>query len=115
MTMFCATFLISYFEPFGLKQVMLNLLGRAASAASFRTSGLYRVVRHPIYLGIIVFWAMPTMVAGRLLVAAMTTACIFIGIALERHDLVAAFGARYRQYKARVGMFLPGMFLAHRG
>jgi protein-S-isoprenylcysteine O-methyltransferase Ste14 len=94
-----------------LKQVGMNFIGRPAPATSFATPGFYRHVRHPLYLGfIIAFWATPTMTVGNLLFAAMATAYIFIGIALEERDLVAAFGEQYRQYKARVAMLLPSVF-----
>ncbi|MGH6956228.1 MAG: methanethiol S-methyltransferase [Caulobacteraceae bacterium] len=103
-----ATLLIDHFELFGLRQVAANFQGREPPAPAFVTPSIYKVVRHPIYLGFIVaFWAAPTMTWGRLLFAAVTTAYIFVGIFFEERDLVALFGDRYRTYRASVSMIAP--------
>jgi protein-S-isoprenylcysteine O-methyltransferase Ste14 len=103
-----STFLINHFELFGLYQVALHFAGRKTSEARFKTPVLYKIVRHPIYLGfIIAFWATPVMTVGHLLFATGTTAYIFVGIWLEERDLVVLFGDEYRRYRERVGMLFP--------
>lgn len=75
---------------------------------AFRTPFLYTIVRHPLYLGVILMlWATPRMTHGRLLFAAGMTLYILVGIQFEERDLERTFGDVYRVYKQRVPMLIP--------
>ena len=108
LTVLVATFAISHFELFGLHQVIANMTGSKMPAMAFKTPSLYKMVRHPIYLGfIIAFWATPVMTVGHLFFAVVTTAYIFAGIFLEERDLIGVFGDEYRRYRKQVSMLVP--------
>jgi methanethiol S-methyltransferase len=113
-TVFASTFMINHFDLFGLRQVWLNWRGQPYRDLGFQTVMFYRVIRHPIMAGFIVaFWATPTMTAGHLLFAAVSTAYILVAIQLEERDLVDNLGDQYRDYRHRVGMLAPGLHLGH--
>jgi len=102
------TFLIDHFDLFGLKQVWRRLTGKEYRPPQFYTPSLYKLVRHPLYIGwLTIFWAAPTMTVSHLVFALVTTAYILFAIRLEERDLVAAFGADYVAYRARTPMLVP--------
>jgi methanethiol S-methyltransferase len=103
-----ATFLINHFDLFGLRQVTLYLLGKEYTRLPFKTPGLYKFVRHPLYVGwLFTFWATPTMTAAHLVFALATTAYILIAIQWEERDLVDEHGRVYENYRQSVPMLIP--------
>lgn len=103
-----ATFLINHFELFGLQQVWFNFKDKPEPAASYSEVFLYKLVRHPLQLGILMgLWFTPTMSATLFCLSAMMTVYIFIGLYYEENDLVSTLGENYLDYKKRVRGLIP--------
>lgn len=103
-----ASFVFDHFELFGLKQVWAGARGRECEAPAFRTPALYRVVRHPMMLGILVgVWASPRMTLGHAAFAGSLSLYILVGVYFEERDMARRFGDVYGEYRAGVPMLLP--------
>ena len=103
------TFLINHFDLFGLRQVGYELLGREVPAQRFVTPTLYKIVRHPLYVGWLgIFWFAPTMTVTHLLFAVVTSLYILVAIRFEERDL-AQVHPEYAQYRRKVPMLLPSL------
>ena len=106
--LFASTFMINHFDLFGLRQVYLRLKSEPYRPVPFVEVALYRFVRHPIMLGLLIgLWATPYMSVGHLVFAAATTVYVFIGIFLEEHDTRRALGERYERYRRETSMIVP--------
>jgi methanethiol S-methyltransferase len=102
-----ATFVINHFDLFGLRQVWRHLLGQPQSNLRFETPLLYRIVRHPLYVGwFLAFWCTPNMTVTHLVFALVTTAYILIAIQLEERDLMKVH-PEYAEYRKQVPMLVP--------
>ena len=77
------------------------------SVEPLATGGMNAIVRHPLYLGLLlVLWgaaASPFMAAT----AAFATLYIRIGIFFEERKLLALYGHDYQRYRASVPMLIP--------
>lgn len=104
-----ATFVINHFDLFGMRQVWRYLQGKPHTGLRFVTPVLYRVVRHPLYVGwFCVFWFTPTMTVTHLFFALMTSAYILIAIQFEERDLIKEH-PEYATYRTQVPMLIPGL------
>ena len=103
-----STFLINHFDLFGLRQVMLCFQGKPYAPVEFVMPAIYRYVRHPMYLGLLIaFWVTPTMTVGHLVFAGAMTAYTLIGIQFEERALRREHGESYRKYQKQVSMIIP--------
>lgn len=99
--------MINHFDLFGLRQVWRHLQGSPQSGLRFVTPLLYRVVRHPLYVGwLFAFWSTPTMTVTHLFFALVTSAYILVGIQLEERDLIREH-PQYAAYRKQVPMLVP--------
>ena len=104
-----ATFAINHFDLFGLRQVWRHLVGKPQSNLRFEIPLLYRIVRHPLYVGwFLAFWCTPNMTVTHLVFALVTTAYILMAIQLEERDLMKIH-TEYAEYRKRVPMLVPGL------
>jgi protein-S-isoprenylcysteine O-methyltransferase Ste14 len=66
-------------------------------------TGLYALVRHPIYLAwLVLVWAAPVMTGTRVAFAALSSLYLVVAVPFEERDLRRLFGAAYADYSRRV-------------
>jgi protein-S-isoprenylcysteine O-methyltransferase Ste14 len=106
-----STFAFDHAHLFGLRQAWCDWRKKHVPEPPFHTPWLYRQVRHPMQLGILLFlWSTPTMTLGQLQLALGFTAYILIGLQFEEEALIRQFGTDYEEYRRRVPMLIPNPF-----
>jgi protein-S-isoprenylcysteine O-methyltransferase Ste14 len=95
----------------GIRQTMRAPHG-APAHVPLKTTGVYGLVRHPIYLGwLLVVFGAPTMTGTRLVFAIISTVYLAIAVPWEERGLLDAFGTEYRAYQQRVRWrIVPGIY-----
>jgi protein-S-isoprenylcysteine O-methyltransferase Ste14 len=77
------------------------------------TNGIYGVIRHPSYLGLLVNalgWCLAFRSGVGVLMTALLVPAILSRIRAEEQLLGAYFGAEYEAYRARTSRLIPGVF-----
>jgi protein-S-isoprenylcysteine O-methyltransferase Ste14 len=77
------------------------------------TGGIYGVIRHPSYLGLLVNavgWALAFRSGIGLLLVALLLPPLLARIRAEENLLRAAFGAEYDAYRAHTSRLIPGLY-----
>jgi protein-S-isoprenylcysteine O-methyltransferase Ste14 len=103
-----SSFMTNHFDLFGLRQVYCHLRNETPAAPKFAERLLYKLVRHPLQLGLLIgMWSTATMSMTHLLLAGGMTIYIRIGLYYEEQDLLASFGEVYEEYRSRVRLLFP--------
>jgi protein-S-isoprenylcysteine O-methyltransferase Ste14 len=103
--------MIDFLELAGVRQVG-EVLSDAVDAPTFKTSGPYGWVRHPIYSGWFLFvFALPTMTMTQFVFAVTSSVYLLIAIPLEERSLRQSSAGAYDRYMQQVRWkLLPHVF-----
>ena len=103
-----STFLTDHFDLFGLRQVYLNYVEKSYTDVMFSEHLLYKLVRHPMMLGMLIgLWVTPYMTLGHFVLAIGFSVYILVGIYFEERTLIKQLGEEYRDYRDRTPKLFP--------
>ena len=98
-----------YLARKGMKQVF----GTRREAPGVISTGVFRIVRHPIYTGALLFYLAAILSTLSLVSAAFWLLILAFYISISRYEeriLTEAFGNDYLEYKKKTGMLFPKLF-----
>jgi protein-S-isoprenylcysteine O-methyltransferase Ste14 len=88
------------FDLLGIEQMRAWASDRPPPAPRLKTGLLYRTLRHPMYVGVLLaMWSAPRMTVGHLLHASGMSVYVLIAMRYEERDLVRRFGGSYQQWR----------------
>ena len=93
-----------------LSFVGLRQLFEEEQSEKLMTRGFYRMVRHPLYIFILlIFWLSACVSVNTFIVYLGFTIYIFVGIYFEERKLLREFGQAYADYQSVTPMLFPGL------
>ena len=98
---------------FGIRQIFqkANEMNRTEGANQLITSGLYSIVRHPMYLFTMgSYFVAPVMTLDRTFIVLLCLLYLNIGVPIEEKKLLKIFGKEYLKYCKDVPPIFPKIF-----
>ncbi|MEK6776305.1 MAG: isoprenylcysteine carboxylmethyltransferase family protein [bacterium] len=96
------------FRLLGIRQIQEREVREPISSGNpLDMTGVLGMVRHPWYLGVILFIWARDMSPSVFIVNMILTIYVVVGTLLEERKLVFEFGDAYREYQKRVPMLIP--------
>jgi methanethiol S-methyltransferase len=93
---------------FGIRQLLnFGKTKEIEPSNEIKKSGLLGIMRHPMYLALIIYLWCQTSKMADIVVNIVLTVYIIIGTILEEKKLVLEFGESYIQYQKEVPMIIP--------
>ena len=95
---------------FGIRQILnFGKIKKANPSEEIKKNGLLGIIRHPMYLALIIYLWCQTFRMSDIIVNIVLTIYIIIGTKLEEKKLVLEFGDAYIKYQQEVPMLIPSI------
>jgi methanethiol S-methyltransferase len=110
LVMFFYAFFFNYdsLSFFGIRQILnFKKAKNPDSSTDIRKNGLLGVIRHPMYLALIIYLWCQTFRMMDIVVNSVLTLYVVVGTVLEEKKLVSEYGDQYIKYQQEVPMLLP--------
>lgn len=92
----------------GIRQILnFRKVKRTSASGGIKRSGLLGIIRHPMYLALIIYLWCQTFRVVDIVTNTLLTVYVIIGTILEEKKLVLEFGEEYLRYQQEVPMLIP--------